>query len=499
MPTDRTYACKKCPLNHNRDHRVLKDKRVNHNADIAAHKRQSSSPAAERAVDAGEATAGDADAELDRLASLLTGLVVVDDGAPPRNQMHSKLFSSREDFQSDAPHVPTAFTPIPPSQALESCEALTKAHFRPSALQAKENDTVLLQEMRQRIRDAREELDFHRALQATAETIPSLTKALDVATSVVIEAGRLLESIKAPPSKRTRKSPRRKSHILSLETLLQSVTEEANALDVLVDVVGHLLPTSLDEVFHDAAHHFEDPISKYSLVAQLSILLAVICHVVIGVSTVSTDFIIALVNMIIRSAMAICSPGRKNASATQEHVLKQLPTSLEAALRRFKIDPATTIYATCPYCHHTHEPVESRLTGEASYPETCQGWIYPDRGPRTPCGKNLLEQRQGKLRPIKPYVFTSFVDYIAAMLSDAEVERMCEAACDNALAAVREALSKDPDAPVSEERVNNVFEAEFLRSFEGPVPDQLFIQRDGRMQQLRYPQNNVHRIIHWCT
>ncbi|KAJ7189485.1 hypothetical protein GGX14DRAFT_308566, partial [Mycena pura] len=30
--------------------------------------------------------------------------------------------------------------------------------------------------------------------------------------------------------------------------------------------------------------------------------------------------------------------------------------------------------------------------------------------------------------------------------------------------------------------VNNVFEAEFLRTFEGPVPEELFINRGGRMR-----------------
>ncbi|CAK5275205.1 unnamed protein product [Mycena citricolor] len=50
---------------------------------------------------------------------------------------------------------------------------------------------------------------------------------------------------------------------------------------------------------------------------------------------------------------------------------------------------------------------------------------------------------------------------------------MCEKVCDDALVAVREAVI---------EWVNSVFEAAFMRSFKGPVPDKLFIQRDGCMR-----------------
>jgi len=94
----------------------------------------------------------------------------------------------------------------------------------------------------------------------------------------------------------------------------------------------------------------------------------------------------------------------------------------------------------------------------------------------------LLQQRQGKLRPIKPYIFPDFTDHLASVLSDPEIVAICNSACDKAWEAVRSATAKEGPGSVSAERVNNVFEAEFLRSFEGPVPKQLFINRDGRMR-----------------
>ncbi|KAJ7624589.1 hypothetical protein FB45DRAFT_869500 [Roridomyces roridus] len=264
--------------------------RVIHNADIVAYwERQSAPPAIERGaaveLEAADSSgmantsaqlpmvedkvmpvsqptplAGveveDAEAEIARLSSLFTGLVVVDDGAPSHQQIHSKLFSSREDFQSDAPVVPTAFTPVSAAQVLQSCQAVAGSlPLQPAALQVRENDGALLRSMLQRIRDAQTELNLQRALQAGPQAALLLRGALEDATSIVIEAGRLLSSIN-PPSNRKRKSARRKSRLdedPSFEELLRSLREEATVLDKSIDVVGRLLPPPSDEVFHDAA------------------------------------------------------------------------------------------------------------------------------------------------------------------------------------------------------------------------------------------------------
>ena len=56
------------------------------------------------------------------------------------------------------------------------------------------------------------------------------------------------------------------------------------------------------------------------------------------------------------------------------------------------------------------------------YPTTCQGRVFPQRGPAVVCGELLLESRSGKQRPIKPYVYSSFVDYLTGMLADADID-----------------------------------------------------------------------------
>ncbi|CAK5284658.1 unnamed protein product, partial [Mycena citricolor] len=509
MPSSSSYTCERCPLEGFRNHRVAKTQRVAHKIEIAQYERTTTQHlnvterdivvAPEQPVvgheiqepdlqDASMHAEPDADPttlELERLASLLTGLVILDEGEQSHREAQSKLFSTRDEFQASVPDVPVAFMPIAPAQALSGVESVLKAQslpLSPSVVQAHHVNMGLCRDMLQRVRNAMAELELQRAFDLTPSATVALVTIVDSATLVVGEAGRLIASLlpssKASPRKRLRAETQANKE---LSAILKDIREEAETLDSLIDVIGRFLPPQTKEVVHNSDHHFVNPIAKFDVTAQLSILLALICHVVVGISGDAVNLILAFVNAIIQSTMALCSHSTR-ADPTQEYLLKQLPTSLESVLRRFKIDPSTTVYATCPSCHHTHAPLQDRLSGEASYPEVCQGYIYPQRGERHACATPILECRQGKLRPIKPYVFTSFIDYIAAMLSDADVERMCEKACDDALAAVREALSTNPDASVAEERVNSVFEAAFMRSFKGPVPDKLFIQRDGRMR-----------------
>ncbi|CAK5272844.1 unnamed protein product [Mycena citricolor] len=508
MPASSHYTCERCPLANFCNHRVPKLQRISHQLEISKSQNPSGTqtgrvvtlgiktagPIApiheddvlihvsdEEALSA-EATADASTLEMERLASLLTGLVILDEGKESHREMQSKLFSSRDDFQSSISEVPIEFMPISLKQVLGSVEAVLQAPtlpLRPATMKSQEENITLLQEMLKRIRAAHAELDLQRAFNASPATVDVLVNTVHSAGLLVIEAGRLLSSLK--PSDKTRPPKRLRVRTRADEkiaTLSESLQAEATTLNSLIDIIGPLLPPPTHVVEHNSDHHFENPIAKYDVITQLSILLALICHVIIGISSNPVNLILAFVNAIIQALMALCARDGR-AKPVQEYVLKQLPTSLDSALRRFKIDPTTTIYATCPSCHYTHAPLEDRVNGVASYPEICQGYVYPRQGARHACRTQILERHQGKLRPIRPYVFTSVIDYIAATLSDTGIERMCKKACDDALAAVRAALSKNPEASVTEERVNAVFEAVFMRSFEGPVPSKLFIEREG--------------------
>jgi hypothetical protein len=158
----------------------------------------------------------------------------------------------------------------------------------------------------------------------------------------------------------------------------------------------------------------------------MMILLTVVCNVIIGLSSKPCDLIIQSVKMIIRLVMSMHLPPSANEyTAHQTHVLQQLPKSLHAALNTFKLDAKTTVYAACPACHFTHAPKLDRITGDRVYPKVCDNYVLEMDKQRL-CSEPLLDDRNGKPRPIKPYLYASFTDHLARLLSNPEIESMCD-------------------------------------------------------------------------
>jgi hypothetical protein len=205
------------------------------------------------------------------------------------------------------------------------------------------------------------------------------------------------------------------------------------------------------------------------------IILSIVCHVIIGVSTNPCNFIISTVTMMVKMAMATKSPntldGGESYDANQCSILEQLPTSLYTAFKIFNNDGRTTIYATCPSCNFTHKPSYDRTSAIACYPSHCINRILGPDGSNI-CGTPLLETRASQLRPVKPYLVASFADYLARILSDPEVERCSDQACDDAKAALH-----DPPRDTT-----NIFHAEYMKTFDGPVCGQLFIDRGNKVR-----------------
>jgi hypothetical protein len=148
----------------------------------------------------------------------------------------------------------------------------------------------------------------------------------------------------------------------------------------------------------------------------LMILLSAICHIILGVSTNSCNFIIGAVMMMIKMAMATQptknSHGEDSYNGNQTSILNQLPTSLYTALNQFNIDGHTTMYAMCPSCNFTHKPAYDCISAIACYPDHCVHRIVKHDGSSV-CGTSLLEMHNSQLQPIKPYQVASFSDYLA--------------------------------------------------------------------------------------
>ena len=150
--------------------------------------------------------------------------------------------------------------------------------------------------------------------------------------------------------------------------------------------------------------------------------------------------------------------------------LAQIPSTITATLSKFNLDGQTTIYAVCPACHCTYKPDFNRNSSTPIYPERCSNKPQPESGE---CHEPLLESPVDSSpirKPIKPFVYHHFHDYLAGLLSRPDLEQLMDKACDDLLESLGEPIPTF---------VKDVFEAEYLRGFEGPKPGTLFVDRQG--------------------
>jgi hypothetical protein len=217
----------------------------------------------------------------------------------------------------------------------------------------------------------------------------------------------------------------------------------------------------------------DNPMKHLSVIAQIVVLLGAICHVVIGVRTEVCEFILSSAAMLVKLAMSTgLPPSETEYNNTQELTLKQLPTSLYTALGKFNIDGDATLYAVCPSCSCTHQPSYDPISTTASYPTHCLNLLIgEDPDASRVCGTPLLENCDGQCRPIKPYLVSSFPEYLIRLLANGTMEKLCDEACDEALRSLHNSGTD----------MRSVFQGEFMRTFEGPEPGKLFIDRGEKV------------------
>jgi hypothetical protein len=164
---------------------------------------------------------------------------------------------------------------------------------------------------------------------------------------------------------------------------------------------------------------------------------------------------------------------RTNHANDAQHAdtLTQIPQTITAALAKFNLDGRTTIYAVCPVCHCTYKPSFKSGSLLPIYPERCTNKPKPQSGE---CAELLLqaltENGSSPPKPIKPFVYHHFHDYLAGLLSRPDLEALMDKSCDDLMQSL---LGAAPSY------VKDVFEADFLRTFEGPEPHTLFVNRKG--------------------
>jgi hypothetical protein len=212
-------------------------------------------------------------------------------------------------------------------------------------------------------------------------------------------------------------------------------------------------------------HHYEVPADRCNSIAQVCIFLGVVCSVIMGVSRRGGDLIMSLIAIIVHLVYQN-NPGNETRHAD---TLAQIPSSITAALSMLNLDGQSTIYAVCPNCHCTYKPHFDHGSSIPIYPNRCSNKPKPESNE---CGEPLLEASNTSktTKPIKPFVYHHFHDYLAGLLSRPDLEQLMDKSCDNLM----ESLGQPPP-----NFVGDVFEGQFLRTFEGPKPGTLFVDRQG--------------------
>lgn len=230
-------------------------------------------------------------------------------------------------------------------------------------------------------------------------------------------------------------------------------------------------------------HHFTSTIGQFDVLAQVTMFLAVVCTVLMGISRRDGDFLLGLLQIVLTLAFQPLD-GRMMRPQHQD-ILTQIPDSIRTALSKFDLDAKTTTYAACPACHCTYEPQFRNGSTDPVYPANCTNKETPES---EECGEQLCRkdgQDANAAKPIKPYVYHSFHDYLAGLLSRKDLEELMDRSCDDLMASL-------PDPPLT--MTTDVWEAQFLRAFEGPTPRTLFVDRQGEGRYgfaLNYDSFNV--------
>ncbi|EPQ49864.1 hypothetical protein GLOTRDRAFT_97339, partial [Gloeophyllum trabeum ATCC 11539] len=234
--------------------------------------------------------------------------------------------------------------------------------------------------------------------------------------------------------------------------------EQLKLLDGRLLELEALVPESTDPIAYNCDDHHERPIDQYSAVAQVSMFLVTVCTVIVGVNRSAGAFMLATISTILTLAFTLHGRQLKQ---DQERVLADIPSTVDTVLSKFKLDGRVTTYATCSECHAIYAPHYEEGSADAVYPAICTSKTL---GSDQICGAPLTETDNTggdrSMKPLRSFVMHNYEDYMAGLLARHDIESLMDKACDDALA------SLDRPRP---EFIRSPFEADFIRTFEGPT------------------------------
>lgn len=408
----------------------------------------------------------------DSIAGHLFALTLTDDGVGTEHAP-SKLWSSRAEFQDTGPSRSVIANPpsggsVPIADLTNSLNRLMLRSASPSTLPSNElsntssssgsvTPTLVVGGCRLPKRDS------HRRTVKALQLLNNVESRIHRCSRLLLKPSdvdysflqREVTTLRQATDNVTWIADSVKSKKRMLLTLLQELEAE----------VSSHLPVLQGPVDINTETQYQPPVERMDVVAQVTLLIGVVCSIIFGIGTTGANFIMSSLSLVLYLAFQKADGAL---SAAHENVMKQIPSTISGALSKFQLNTKTIQYAVCA-CHCIYPPVSSPGSSGLAYPERCNNFPTPE----IQCTEELLDTgTDGTHRPKKTFVYHDFKDYLAMLMSRGDIERAMDEACDD----LQASLSSPPRI------VKNPFEAQFLREFRGPNPMRLFVDRgdEGR-------------------
>ena len=186
--------------------------------------------------------------------------------------------------------------------------------------------------------------------------------------------------------------------------------------------------------------------------------MVVACSIILGVSRRGGSFMLSILKYIIQLCFMREVSNPESLSPHDKKLLSGFPADPRSIEAKFHLEGKHTIYAVCPNeaCHATYKPT---FQDDSPIP------IYPTRCTQSRFGKVCKEfllrprdiERQVISKPIKPFVYFDFKDWVGSLLARPGFEDKMDSAWNTS-------ASGDPTI----DRMHDIFDGEMLRDFNGP-------------------------------
>ena len=154
----------------------------------------------------------------------------------------------------------------------------------------------------------------------------------------------------------------------------------------------------------------KSPMDRMDVIAQVMLVIGVICTTVMGVTARGGDFIISALPLLLYLAFQTAGG---HLSLSHKNIIRQILSSIKNTTARLDLDCKTVVYAVCS-CHCMYTPMFTDGSTIPIYPEHCTH--YPK--PEAQCGEALLETNTtGKRQPKKTFRYHSFHNYLSNLLA----------------------------------------------------------------------------------